>query len=74
LTFLDNVVYFILDKGANMTKYFSNIEEALNFVDELKAQEPAYAEKVLISETDYEYFGIWAREDLGDYVVSNETA
>lgn len=58
-----------------MKKYANSIEEAKKIADEMKKQEPEYSEDVEISETwdDELSFGIFARTDLGKYVISNET-
>jgi hypothetical protein len=56
-----------------MIRYFNSLDEANVFAEQLKIDEPEYADYVQVSETFDESFGIWAREDLGNYVVTNET-
>jgi hypothetical protein len=56
-----------------MIRYFNILGEAKAYAEQLKIDEPEYADDVLISETCSESFGIWSREDLGIYIVTNET-
>ena len=55
-----------------MTRYFNNENEAFLFALKLKKIEPKYSDNIGISETRNDSYGIWARVDLGRYVVTNE--